>query len=85
MDKILELLGLSQFTQPKAHDNIDSLMDDNAQQPLASRETSIGPIPQGGISQQDILDMITGGGGMGRIAKVGRRAGSGIVDAMKRR
>ena len=85
MDKILELLGLSQFIQPKAHDDIDSLMDDNAQQPLASRETSIGPIPQGGISQQDILDMITGGGGMGRIAKVGWRAGSGIVDAMKRR
>ena len=98
MDKILELLGLSQFIQPKAHDNIDSLMKDNAQQPLASRETSIGPIPQGGISellewddekmgmsQQDLLDMIMPFGGMGKIAKTGARAGRGIVDALKRR
>jgi hypothetical protein len=85
MDKILELLGLSQFIQPKAHDNIDSLMKDNAQQPLASRETSIGPIPQGGLSQQDILEMIMPFGGMGRIAKTGVRAGRGIVDALKRR
>ena len=90
MDKILELLGLSQFTQPKAHDNIDSLMQDNTQQPLASRETSIGPIPptvigKGGLSEQDILEMIMPFGGMGRVAKAGTRVGRGIVDAMKRR
>ena len=32
-------------------------------------EQKIGPIPEGGISQQGILDMIIGGGGMGRIGK----------------
>ena len=36
-------------------------------------EQTIGPIPEGGMSQQDILDMIIGGGGggMGRIAEKG--------------
>ena len=98
MDKILELLGLSQFIQPKAHDDIDSLMDDNAQQPLASRETSIGPIPKDnisellkwddekmGMSQQDLLEMIMPFGSIGKIAKTVPRAGRGIVNALKRR
>ena len=33
-------------------------------------EQKIGPIPEGGISQQGILDMIIGGGGMGGILKL---------------
>tara|TARA_R110002110_G_scaffold345127_1_gene555012 strand:- start:572 stop:1078 length:507 start_codon:yes stop_codon:yes gene_type:complete len=63
MDKILELLGMMQFTKPKAHDNIDSLMQNNQ----SMNEQTIGPIPEtmGGLSQQDLLEMITGSGGAG--------------------
>ena len=88
MDKILELLGLSQLMQPKAHDNIDSLIQSNQSMP----EQTIGPIPEGGLSQQDLLEMIMPFGGMGRIAKTGAkgvvRAGSklerNISDFLKR-
>ena len=59
--ELLEMLGASKKYQQGG--NI---------QPLPSRETSIGPIPWGGISQQGILDMIIGGGGMGRIAKTAK-------------
>ena len=90
MDKILELLGLSQLMQPKAHDNIDSLIQSNQSMP----EQTIGPIPdmndvinasldKSGLSQQDLLEMIMPFGAMGKIAKTGARAGRGIVEATK--
>tara|TARA_Y100001963_G_scaffold26560_1_gene36223 strand:- start:191 stop:577 length:387 start_codon:yes stop_codon:yes gene_type:complete len=79
MDKILELLGLSQLMQPKAHDNIDSLIQSNQSMP----EQTIGPIPEGGLSQQALLEMIMPFGAMGKIAKTGARAGRGILEATK--
>tara|TARA_R110000824_G_scaffold285168_1_gene473422 strand:- start:191 stop:577 length:387 start_codon:yes stop_codon:yes gene_type:complete len=79
MDKILELLGLSQLMQPKAHDNIDSLIQSNQSMP----EQTIGPIPEGGLSQQALLEMIMPFGGMGRIAKTAPKVGRGILEATK--
>ena len=46
-------------------EEILAMMQNMPKQP----EQKIGPIPEGGISQQGILDMIIGGGGMGRIGK----------------
>ena len=79
MDKILELLGLSQLMQPKAHDNIDSLIQSNQSMP----EQTIGPIPEGGLSQQDLLEMIMPFGAMGRVAKTVPKIGRGIIEASK--
>ena len=90
MDKILELLGLSQLMQPKAHDNIDSLIQSNQSMP----EQTIGPIPdmndvinasldKSGLSQQDLLEMIMPFGAMGRVAKTAPKIGRGIIEASK--
>ena len=49
-------------------EEILAMMQNMPKQP----EQTIGPIPERGISQQDILDMIIGGGGMGRIAKTAK-------------
>ena len=92
MDKILELLGLSQLMQPKAHDNIDSLIQNNQKQAYNDSmagmlynmpEQKIGPIPESGLSQQDLLEMIMPFGAMGRVAKTAPKIGRGIIEASK--
>ena len=60
--------ALMDMSKPKAHDNIDSLIQSNQSMP----KQAIGPIPEGGLSQQDLLEMIMPfGGATGMLSKIG--------------
>ena len=60
--------ALMDMSKPKAHDNIDSLIQINQSMP----KQTIGPIPEGGLSQQDLLEMIMPfGGAAGMLNKIG--------------
>jgi hypothetical protein len=99
MDKILELLGLSQFIQPKAHDDIDYLMQDNVQQPsqevmnavnqlqdpFAGMQRPKQEIRQAPPSQEEIMDIVMGTiTPMGGVAKVAK-AGKKAAEALARK
>ena len=71
--------ALIDMLKPKAHDNINSLIQNNQNIP----EQKIGPIPKGGLSQQALLEMIMPFGAMGRVAKTVPKIGRGIIEASK--
>ena len=71
--------SLIDMSKPKAHDNINSLIQNNQNIP----EQKIGPIPKGGLSQQALLEMIMPFGAMGRVAKTVPKIGRGIIEASK--
>ena len=71
--------ALIDMLKPKAHDNINSLIQYNQNIP----EQKIGPIPKGGLSQQALLEMIMPFGAMGRVAKTVPKIGRGIIEASK--
>ena len=71
--------ALIDMLKPKAHDNINSLIQNNQNIP----EQKIGPIPKGGLSQQALLEMIMPFGAMGRVAKTAPKIGRGIIEASK--
>ena len=71
--------ALIDMLKPKAHDNINSLIQNNQNMP----EQKIGPIPEGGLSQQALLEMIMPFGAMGRVAKTAPKIGRGIIEASK--
>ena len=60
--------ALIDMSKPKAHDNINSLIQNNQNM----TEQKIGPIPKSGLSQQDLLEMIMPfGGAAGMLNKIG--------------
>ena len=82
--------ALIDMSKPKAHDNINSLIQNNQNM----TEQKIGPIPDindrinaslanSGLSQQDLLEMIMPFGAMGRVAKTVPKIGRGIIEASK--
>ena len=61
--------ALKDISKPKAHDNINSLIQQN--------------ISEGDLSQESLLEMIMPFGAMGRVAKTAPKIGRGIIEASK--